>query len=549
MGNKSCKNIVYTALLAVSIVLLAFHLFTYGNGIDVEKFNSIKKDFLSISSKLRLDIFHHTAVDKWTLHSSSDSKFLQKNDNVSITDKILRPSSNISTGVERGKVHAFHTVMSKGDTLYKILLRANVQDVTSFNITKIINKLYNLSKLKASDKVYIALIEDKSAKDVDGRNALSNTRIHSMNILLNEKILFKLRWNPVKKSYNMVSTIGSIEQIYDFDNSNDHINNRSSSVIDTTLAKEGINTYGKKRTAELSLSRVKLQNIIANHTTHSNNQLIYGKLSSHNLVTALNKANVNSTLIAKASALLSKELDIKNDLKKDSTFYIVYDRYSKKLLYISVETNKKSKPLELYRIESNGSVKFYHKNGESLKQELLTSPVHSAKISSNFGSRVHPILRYVRMHKGIDYRAPHGTPIVATGSGIIEKASINQHYGRYLKIKHCSQYSTLYAHMSRFAKGAKEGNFIKKGQIIGFVGSTGLANGNHVHYELIKNGIQINPTKNFPKIPSGVIIAKKVQDLRRQIINMDKMIGRVRVNENNIFFARNNSNYVNSIGR
>jgi hypothetical protein len=136
----------------------------------------------------------------------------------------------------------------------------------------------------------------------------------------------------------------------------------------------------------------------------------------------------------------------------------------------------------------------------------MKTPINGAKLSSNFGYRKHPILGYTKLHRGVDFAAPRGTPIFASGSGRIEYIGRKGGYGNYIKIRHNASYSTAYGHMSRFAKNKKRWQFVKQGEIIGYVGTTGRSTGNHLHYEIIKNGVQINP--RTIKFKSTTVLSK-----------------------------------------
>ena len=149
---------------------------------------------------------------------------------------------------------------------------------------------------------------------------------------------------------------------------------------------------------------------------------------------------------------------------------------------------------ELYRFEpKDGSADFYNAKGESVRKELLRTPLDVVRITSKFGMRRHPVLGYSKMHKGIDFAAATGTPIFAAGDGVVAKLSKQRGYGNYVQIKHNSQYATAYAHMSRYAKGLKQGDKVRQGEVIGYVGATGMATGPHLHYEILVAGKQINP--------------------------------------------------------
>jgi murein DD-endopeptidase MepM/ murein hydrolase activator NlpD len=165
----------------------------------------------------------------------------------------------------------------------------------------------------------------------------------------------------------------------------------------------------------------------------------------------------------------------------------------------------------LYRFtRDNGEEGFFDPSGKSARKALLRTPVDGARLSSGFGRRKHPILGYTRMHKGVDFAAPKGTPIYAAGSGTVDVAGRNGGYGKYVRIRHNGSYSTAYAHMNGFAKGIRRGTRVKQGQVIGYIGSTGSSTGPHLHYEVIRDGRQMNPMK--VKMPAGPKLAGKERE-------------------------------------
>ncbi len=183
----------------------------------------------------------------------------------------------------------------------------------------------------------------------------------------------------------------------------------------------------------------------------------------------------------------------------------------------------------LYYFDEKGSKGHYDKSGKSIKKALMKTPINGARLSSSFGMRKHPIDGYNKMHRGTDFAAPKGTPIMASGDGIIVRAKWCGGGGNCIKIKHNSTYSTVYAHMSKFASGIKNGIRIKQGQTIGYVGSTGKSTGPHLHYEVIINGKKVNSQKL--KLPSGKILKghdRKIFETKKiklEVLKSEKIIG------------------------
>ena len=183
----------------------------------------------------------------------------------------------------------------------------------------------------------------------------------------------------------------------------------------------------------------------------------------------------------------------------------------------------------LYFFDKEGSVGHYDKNGKSVKKALMKTPINGARLSSPFGMRKHPIDGFNKMHKGTDFAAPMGTPIMASGDGVVKKASWCGGGGNCVVIKHNSTYKTVYAHMSKFASGIRSGVRVKQGQVIGFVGSTGKSTGPHLHYEVIVNGKRIN--SQTLKLPSGKIlkgedrVVFETNKIKLDVLKSEKIIG------------------------
>ena len=193
------------------------------------------------------------------------------------------------------------------------------------------------------------------------------------------------------------------------------------------------------------------------------------------------------------------EVDFQRDIRKGDWFEILYEKFEDdnnkvrdtgKIIYASMFVN--GEEINLYNFKYNNIEDFFDIKGKSITKSLMKTPINGARLSSSFGMRKHPILGYNKMHRGTDFAAPSGTPIMASGSGTVTRARWCGGGGNCVKIKHNSTYETIYAHMKSFAKGIKEGRKVKQGQIIGYVGSTGLSTGPHLHYEVIVNGKKVN---------------------------------------------------------
>lgn len=224
----------------------------------------------------------------------------------------------------------------------------------------------------------------------------------------------------------------------------------------------------------------------------------------------------------------SYSVDFQRDLQQGDHFELVYEKFSEpngnvartgKILYAGMNLSGKWQKIYHYSDPKSRVSEFFDATGQSIKRALLRTPIDGARMSSGFGMRQHPVLGYSTFHKGIDFAAPTGTPIRAAGSGEIEKASVFGAYGNYVRIRHNKEFSTAYAHLSRYRSGIKPGTKVKQGDIIGYVGSTGRSTGPHLHYEILRGGTQINPAK--VNLPTGIQLSGA--DLKAFRANIEEM--------------------------
>ena len=227
------------------------------------------------------------------------------------------------------------------------------------------------------------------------------------------------------------------------------------------------------------------------------------------------KAGIPLSILTKAIQLYSFDIDFQRDIKKNTEFEVNYNVYynEKKqstnygnIEYIKLKIKDQNLEYFIFKAE-DGFTDYYNKDGKNIKKSILKTPIDGAKISSNFGMRKHPISGYNKLHKGVDFAAPKGTPIFAGGNGKIDFIGNNGGYGKYIRIKHNNGYKTAYAHLSKFGKNISKGDQVNQGSIIGYVGSTGNSTGPHLHYEIIYQNKQINPMKL--KLPSGKILTNE----------------------------------------
>jgi murein DD-endopeptidase MepM/ murein hydrolase activator NlpD len=223
-------------------------------------------------------------------------------------------------------------------------------------------------------------------------------------------------------------------------------------------------------------------------------------------------SNIPNQILIKLIQLFSFDLDFQRDIQKDTKVSLSYEIISVKnkseysygdIEYANIKIKKNT--LEYFKFLTNdGFIDYFNRQGKNVKKSILKTPLDGARISSSFGMRKHPISGFNKMHKGVDFAAPIGTPVYAGGNGIIEMVGVNGGYGKYIRIRHNNEYKTAYAHLSSYKKGMSKGVRVNQGDVIGYVGSTGRSTGPHLHYEIIYQNKQINPLKL--KLPSGKIL-------------------------------------------
>ena len=237
----------------------------------------------------------------------------------------------------------------------------------------------------------------------------------------------------------------------------------------------------------------------------------------NNLYSSAMDEGLEPNIIIEFARIFGFEVDFQRDIRKGDWFEILYERFvddnnkvqdTGKIIYASMFVN--GSEINLYSFNDNKEFGFYDIKGKSIVKSLMKTPINGARLSSRFGMRKHPILGYNKMHRGTDFAAPSGTPIMASGAGTVTRARWCGGGGNCVKIRHNSTYETIYAHMKSFAKGIKEGRKVKQGQIIGYVGSTGMSTGPHLHYEVVVNGKKVNSQKL--KLPSVKILKGKVRE-------------------------------------
>ena len=288
------------------------------------------------------------------------------------------------------------------------------------------------------------------------------------------------------------------------------------------------------------------------HKVHIKKNIETGILELKNIVTNLSKKikfkesritnslyktainlGVKPNLIVDFARIYGFQVDFQRDIRKNDRFQILYEIFENdkgetietgNIIFANLKLSGNDLPLYFF-IDKKKKTGHYDDNGKSAKKALMKTPINGARLSSSFGLRKHPILGYNKMHRGTDFAAPMGTPIMASGDGVVIRARWCGGGGNCIKIKHNSTYSTVYAHLSKFAKSVKTGARVRQGQIIGYVGSTGMSTGPHLHYEVIENGKKIN--SQTLKLPSG----RKLKGKNRKLFEVQKIKTNVLISE------------------
>ena len=273
--------------------------------------------------------------------------------------------------------------------------------------------------------------------------------------------------------------------------------------------------------------------------TKLNKSIAYGEsVILESLYKSANNQKIPASIIIEFARIYGFQVDFQRDIRKKDSFQIMYEVFSddKKniietgnILYANLKLSGEDNSLYYFDSKGKDSEGHYDKSGKSVQKALMKTPINGARLSSSFGMRKHPIDGFNKMHRGTDFAAPMGTPIMASGNGVIKKAGWCGGGGNCVVIKHNSTYQTVYAHMSKFAKGIRKGVRVKQAQVIGYVGSTGKSTGPHLHYEVIVNGKRIN--SQTLKLPSGKILKgeeRKIFETKRiklDVLKSEKIIG------------------------
>ena len=386
------------------------------------------------------------------------------------------------------------------------------------NYNNLINNIY----LKKTSKHFLDKLEPKFKKI---RHQISEGE--TFDNILNQYFIEKKEIKNLKKKLSKKINLNKLNTNQKIYLTIDQSNNQIKSFIFQISNKEKIYlTKNEKNNFNQEIILTKLDKKI----------LYKENIILQSLYLSATNKKIPANIIIELASIYGFQVDFQRDIRKKDRFQIMYEVFKDENgktvetgnilfanLILSGEDNS------LYHFDKEGSVGHYDKNGKSVKKALMKTPINGARLSSPFGMRKHPIDGYNKMHRGTDFAAPMGTPIMASGDGVVKKAGWCGGGGNCVKIKHNSTYQTVYAHMSKFARGIKTGVRVKQGQTIGYVGSTGKSTGPHLHYEVIVNGKKVNSQKL--KLPSGKILKGKerkifeTNKIKLDVLKSEKIIG------------------------
>ncbi|MDA8834286.1 peptidoglycan DD-metalloendopeptidase family protein [Candidatus Pelagibacter bacterium] len=402
-------------------------------------------------------------------------------------------------------------------TFLFLLLLITISSTSIYNEKKVLidenykNLINNIYFQKSINQIFDNLVP--RYKNIDHKISSGETfdKILNNYSIPNEEI------NQIKKKLNSDYNINNLQPNLEIKITIDQSNNKK---ITSFL-------FPVSRTEKIQLTRNLDNNLFEKKTiiTNLNKKIIFkeGKITQSLYKTAID-LKVQPNVIIEFARIYGFQVDFQRDIRKNDNFQIMYEVFEDddgkifetgNIIFADLKLSGKNNAL--YYFEKKGSEGHYDENGKSVEKALMKTPINGARLSSAFGMRKHPIDGFNKMHRGTDFAAPMGTPIMASGSGLITRARWCGGGGNCIKIKHNSTYETIYAHMKNFARGIKEGIRVKQGQIIGYVGSTGKSTGPHLHYEVVVNGKKVNSQKL--KLPSG----KTLRGKEREIFEVEKI--------------------------
>ena len=414
-------------------------------------------------------------------------------------------------------------------TFLFLLLLITISSTRIYNEKKVLidenykNLINNIYFQKSINQIFDDLVP--RYKNINHKISSGET----FNKILNNYSIPNEEINQIKKKINSDYDINNLKPNLEIKITIDQSNNKK---ITSFL-------FPVSRTEKIQLTRNLDSNFFEKKIiiTNLNKKIIFkeGKITQSLYKTAID-LNVQPNVIIEFARIYGFQIDFQRDIRKNDSFQIMYEVFEDdngkvfetgNVVYADLKLSGINN--SLYYFNKKGSQGHYDENGKSVKKALMKTPVNGARLSSSFGMRKHPIDGFNKMHRGTDFAAPSGTPIMASGDGTITRARWCGGGGNCIKIKHNSTYQTIYAHMKNFARGIREGLRVKQGQIIGYVGSTGKSTGPHLHYEVIENGKKINSQKL--KLPSGKILKGKsreifeVKKIKLDVLKSELIIG------------------------
>ena len=402
-------------------------------------------------------------------------------------------------------------------TFLFLLLLITISSTSIYNEKKVLidenykNLINNIYFQKSINQIFDNLVP--RYKNIDHKVSSGET----FDKILNNYSIPSEEINQIKKKLNSDYDINNLQPNLEIKIIIDQSNNKK---ITSFL-------FPVSRTEKIQLTRNLDNNLFEKKIiiTNLNKKIVFkeGKITQSLYKTAID-LKVQPNVIIEFARIYGFQVDFQRDIRKNDNFQIMYEVFEDddgkvfetgNIIFADLKLSGKNNAL--YYFEKKGSEGHYDENGKSVEKALMKTPINGARLSSAFGMRKHPIDGFNKMHRGTDFAAPMGTPIMASGSGLITRARWCGGGGNCIKIKHNSTYETIYAHMKNFARGIKEGIRVKQGQIIGYVGSTGKSTGPHLHYEVVVNGKKVNSQKL--KLPSG----KTLKGKEREIFEVEKI--------------------------
>ena len=411
--------------------------------------------------------------------------------------------------------------------LFSLIISATIF-ISYFNYKK---EIHNKSYISFIDNIYFKKTLKSVIKNLEPKFKRVKHKIQSgetfdkvlNNYYVDKKEIIKIK-NSLSKSVNLNKL--NTKQIIQFtlDKTNNKIVNFSYQI--SNVEKIILERNKENDTFNEKILSIKL-----------NKEIVYKEnIILQSLYQAAIDEKIPANTIIDFARIYGFQVDFQRDIRKQDKFQIMYEIFlnekneiveTGEILFANLKLSGQDN--SLYYFDNKEDEGHYDKNGKSVKKALMKTPINGARLSSPFGMRKHPIDGFNKMHRGTDFAAPMGTPIMASGDGVIKKAGWCGGGGNCVKIKHNSTYQTVYAHMSKFARGIKPGVRVKQGQTIGYVGSTGKSTGPHLHYEVIVNGKKVNSQKL--KLPSGKVLKGKERKLfetnkiKLDVLKAEKIIG------------------------